>query len=48
MVVGITYMEHFFHVSLANHLSLSGSESVFGLFEDPPMCACTSLSEDGF
>ena len=26
----------------------SGSESVFGLFQDFPMCVCTSLSQDGF
>ena len=29
---------------LANHLALSGSESIFG----PPLWARTSLSQDGF
>ena len=33
---------------LASHLALSGSESIFGLSQDPPMCACVSLSQDGF
>ena len=33
---------------LVNHLSLPGSESIFGLSQGPPMCACTSLSQDGF
>ena len=32
---------------LVNHLALPGSESIFGLSQDPPLCACTSLSQDG-
>ena len=31
-----------------NHLALPGSESVFGISQDPPMSAFTSLSKDGF
>ena len=33
---------------LMNHLALPGSESVFGISQDPPMSAFTSLSKDGF
>ena len=33
---------------LANHFDLPGSESVFGVSQGPPMCACASLSQDGF
>ena len=33
---------------LANHFDLPGSESVFGIAQDPPMCACAFLSQDGF
>ena len=33
---------------LTNHLALPGSESVFGISQGPPMCACASLSQDGF
>ena len=33
---------------LANHLALPGSESIFGLSQGPPLCACASLSQDGF
>ena len=33
---------------LTNHLALHSSESVFGISQDPPMSACTSLSKDGF
>ena len=33
---------------LANHLTLPGSESTFGLTQGPPLCMCTSLSQDGF
>ena len=33
---------------LMNHLALPGSESVFGISQDPPMSACTSLSKDAF
>ena len=33
---------------LANHLAFPGSESVFGISQCPPMCAHTSLSQDGF
>ena len=41
-------MGHFFGVSLASHLALSGSESVFVLSEGPSMCVHVSLSQDGF
>ena len=33
---------------LANHLALPGSESIFGLTQGPPLCACAFLSQDGF
>ena len=33
---------------LASHLDLSGSESIFGVSQDPPVCTCASLSQDGF
>ena len=32
---------------LANHFDLPDSESVFGISQDPPKCAHTSLSQDG-
>ena len=43
-------MGHFFQVSLSNHLTLPGSESMFGLFQGSPvyMCVRASLSQDGF
>lgn len=33
---------------LDNHLALPGSESVFSVFQGPPMCAHISLGQDGF
>ena len=30
---------------LANHLALSGLESIFGLTQGPPLCVCTSFSQ---
>ena len=33
---------------LANHVALPGSEFVFGLSQGPHLCACASLSQDGF
>ena len=33
---------------LTSHLALPGSESVFGVSQGPPLCVCTSLSQDGF
>ena len=33
---------------LASRLALPGSESVFGRTQGPPLCACASLSQDGF
>ena len=33
---------------LANHFDLPGSKSVLGIAQDFPMCAHTSLSQDGF
>lgn len=46
-------LNHFYGSSpsqlpLANHLVLSGLESEFGLTQGPPLCAHTSLSQDGF
>ena len=32
---------------LASHFDLPGSQSVFGISQDPPKCAHTSLSQDG-
>ena len=33
---------------LTNHVALPGSESIFGISQGPPLCACVSLSQDGF
>ena len=33
---------------LANHFDLLGSQSIFGISLDPPMCAQVSLSQGGF
>ena len=33
---------------LANHYDLPGSQSLFGISQDPPMYAHASLSQDGF
>ena len=33
---------------LASHFDLPGSESIFGITQDPPMCAYTPLGQDGF
>ena len=33
---------------LTNYLALPGSESVFGILQGPPLCACAFLSQDGF
>lgn len=35
-------MWHFFWVSLASHFGLPGSQSIFGISQDPPVCACIS------
>ena len=32
---------------LTNHFDLPGSESIFSVSQDLPMCACASLSQDG-
>lgn len=32
---------------MVNQNDLPDSESIFGVSEDPPMCACASLSQDG-
>ena len=34
--------------SFAKHFDLPGSQSVFGISQDPPICAHASLSHDGF
>ena len=33
---------------LASHFDLPGSESLLGIFQDPPVCVCTSVSQNGF
>lgn len=33
---------------LANHFAPSWLESLFGLTQGPPLCACASFSQDGF
>ena len=33
---------------MANYFDLSGSESILGISQDPPMCAHTALRQDGF
>ena len=33
---------------LAGHFDLPGSQFISGISQDPPMCAHTSLSQDGF
>ena len=33
---------------LVNHFDLPGSQSIFGISQDPHMCAHASLSQDGF
>ena len=35
------------NVPLANHSDLPGSQSIFGISQDPPMYASVSLSQDG-
>ena len=37
--------EAFFQVSFGNHFTLPGSESLFGISQDPPMCKHASLSQ---
>lgn len=32
----------------ADHFDLPGSESMFGIPQEPPVCAAISLSQDGF
>ena len=34
--------------ALANHFDLPGSQSIFGISQDPSMCAHASLSQDVF
>ncbi|KAM9052086.1 uncharacterized protein AAG666_001621 isoform 1-T9 [Megaptera novaeangliae] len=45
---GAVQQVHYLKFPLANHLALPGSESIFGISQDPPMCVCASLSQDGF
>lgn len=33
---------------LVNHFDLLGSQSIFGISQDPPKCAQASLSQNGF
>ena len=44
----IIFMWHFFRSPLTNHFDLPGSQSIFGISQDPPMCEDTSLSQDDF
>ena len=32
---------------LASHFDLLGSQSIFGISQDPSNCVCPSLSQDG-
>ena len=48
VVAWITFMRHFFHIFLTNNSNLLGSESIFGISQDPPMCVYISPSQDGF
>ena len=48
VVAWITFMRHFFHIFLTNNSDLLGSESIFGISQDPPMCVYISPSQDGF
>ena len=34
--------------SLAKHFDLPGSQSIFAISQDPPICVHASLSPDGF
>ena len=47
LAVLITFMGHFFPVSSGQSFDLPGSESVFGISQDPPMCAGSFLSKNG-
>ena len=33
---------------LASHFDLPGSQSIFGISQNPSMCMCTSLRQDAF
>ena len=44
VVVLVIHMGHFFWVSV----DLSGSEFIFGVSQDPPICVHASLSQGGF
>ena len=48
VVAWITFMGYFFHIFLTNNSDLLGSESIFGISQDPPMCVYISPSQDGF
>ena len=37
-----------FGFPLARHSDLPGSQSIFGVSQDPSLCAHASLSQDGF
>ena len=41
------YRVFFSGYPLANHSDLPGSQSIFCVSQDPPMCAQVSLSQDG-
>ena len=44
----ITLIGHFFRFPSASHFGLPGPEAIFGVSQEPPTCACSSLSQDGF
>jgi len=48
VAVWIIFWGLFSSFPLANHFDLPGSQSIFGVSQDPPMCLHTSLSQDAF
>ena len=48
VVVRITFMRFSSGFPLAKHLALADSESIFGIYQCPPMCVPTFPSQDGF
>ena len=47
VIVWITFMGYFFWIPFG-HFDLPGSQPIFGLSQGPPLCAHTSLCQDGF
>ena len=48
VAVWIIFLGLFSSFPLANQFDLPGSQSMFGVSQDPPLCVHTSLSRDGF